>query len=71
MGAAVIEEAKAHFSSAVVLYREPLSARALHAMGRTMVTDEMVSGITGRFSQAVFACEMSGIFDRLMGRSGL
>lgn len=57
------------YSSAVVLYQNPHRPDTLYALGRGMVSNTMVSSFfTNRFSEAMFACEMSGLFEFLFNR---
>jgi peptidoglycan/xylan/chitin deacetylase (PgdA/CDA1 family) len=57
------------FTSGVVLFNSRHSPRGLYALGRMMISDEMTSGPLGRFSEAVFACEVSGLLDLLRRRT--
>lgn len=56
------------FSSAVVLLEDHESPVNLYTLGRKMISEEMTCGILGRYSRAVFACELSGMFDFLFRR---
>lgn len=60
---------QAGFDAAVVLTNETFSPENLYRIGRVMVTDDMTTSYWGGFAKAVFAAEMSGIFDRLFFRS--
>ncbi len=53
------------FSSAVVLYEGDPQNSDLFALQRKMITEDTGAGTFGRFSRAVFACEVAGIFDVL------
>ncbi len=57
------------YSSAVVLYEGCRTTDDLFVLGRKMITDEMTTGCLGTFSRAVFACEVSGLLDILLGRT--
>jgi len=55
---------KAGYTSAVVLFRKPYTLDNIYTLGRVMVSNAMTSNFfTNRYSQAMFACEMSGLFD--------
>lgn len=57
------------YRSAVTLYPSRPNAAARYALGRMMVSEEMSSNPWGRHSDAVFACELSGFFESLLGRA--
>lgn len=59
---------KCGFTSGVVLYEGDTRHSSLFTVPRKMVAEETSSGILGRFSTAVFACEVSGLFDILLRR---
>lgn len=41
----------------------------LYALGRKMISNELTWGMGRRFSRAMFACELSGLFDLLLRRA--
>lgn len=57
------------YRSAVTLYPDRPSAAARHALGRMMVSEEMSSNPWGGHSDAVFACEVAGFFESVLGRA--
>lgn len=60
---------KAGYGSAVVLYRNPHRPENMFKLGRIMVSNAMTSRFfDNKFSRAMFACEMSGLFDILFRR---
>jgi peptidoglycan/xylan/chitin deacetylase (PgdA/CDA1 family) len=60
---------KIGFESAFVLYRNSLTRSNIHRLGRVMVSNAMTSSPFNGFSRAMFACEVSGLFDLLFGRT--
>jgi peptidoglycan/xylan/chitin deacetylase (PgdA/CDA1 family) len=56
------------FRSAVTLYPDTPEPNKRWTLGRMLVSDEMSSTPWGSFSDAVFACEVSGLFETLARR---
>lgn len=57
------------FKAAFVLFRNEMVRENLYTLGRVMVSNAMTSNPANGFSKAMFACEVSGLFDFVFRRT--